>query len=86
MFNLGGRLTGKDKEQAGFAEPHSSWVGVGLGLGWGWVGVWVWVGVWLGLGWSWVGSGEKSCPLRPITYLGFSYRSECGKKNHPKRN
>ena len=40
-------------------------------VGGGWVGGWV-VGGWVG------GIDEKSCPLRPITHLGFSHRSECG--------
>ena len=29
-------------------------------------------------GWVVVGIDGKSCPLRPITHLGFSHRSECG--------
>ena len=35
------------EKQAGFAVPHSNWVGVGIGSG-------------LGLGWVWVGSGLGS--------------------------
>ena len=35
------------------------------------------------------GIDAKSCPLRPITHLGFSHRSECGKNEEqlalPKR-
>ena len=82
-------------KQAGFAEPHSNWIGVGVGLGWavGLVGVGLrfgWVAVGLGLGWA--GAFPTGPKIHLVGWVGvrlyshssaqptcFSHRSECGK-------